>query len=116
MFDFGAQESYTYSKGQSQDVLFDFIPAADAAYRQSEFTFKYMRQGSTMYESGHPINAGTYNVTISRPADNTYAKFEQTYTAVITINKAVRNLGVVPVNVVDNPNTRQGVAVEYISA
>ena len=102
VFDFGDAESGTYSKGQKHEVKYEFKPENGETYKESEFTFKYMRQGNAEYEAGLPVNAGTYNVTVSRAADNDYAKFEQTYTAVITIEKAVRNLGVIEVKVVDS--------------
>lgn len=97
VFNFGEAEGGTYSKDQTHEVMYTFVPEEGATYQQKEFTFRYMRQGNSEYESGLPINAGTYNVTVSRPADNTYAKFEQTYTAVITIDKAVRTLGAVDI-------------------
>ncbi len=39
-----------------------------------------------------PIGAGTYDVNVSRPADGTYAKFDATYVAVLTIDKATRTI------------------------
>ena len=101
VFDFGEAEGGTYVKEQPHEVLYDFTAESGAAYQLSDFTFKYMRQGNSEYEEGLPVNAGTYNVTISRPADNDYAKFEQTYTAVITIDKAIRTLGAVNIRTFD---------------
>lgn len=91
VFDFGAAESGTYSRGQTHDVLYSFTPEDGETYKLSEFTLKYMRQGNTEYETGLPVNAGTYDVVIIRPADNDYAKFEQLYTAVLTVSKATRS-------------------------
>ena len=105
VFDFGAAEGGTYSKGQTHEVLYDFNAENGETYQLSDFTFKYMRQGDTEYAEGLPVNAGTYNVTVSRPADNDYAKFEQTYTAVITIDKAVRTLGAVEIETADSGYT-----------
>lgn len=101
VFDFGEAESGTYSKGQTHEVLYDFAAEEGETYQLSDFAFKYMRQGDTEYAEGLPVNAGTYNVTVSRPADNDYAKFEQTYTAVITIDKATRTLGAVNIRTFD---------------
>ena len=101
VFDFGAAEGGTYSKGQTHEVLYDFTAEEGQTYQLSDFTFKYMRQGDSEYAEGLPVNAGTYNVTVSRPADNDYAKFEQTYTAVITIDKATRTLGAVSIRTFD---------------
>lgn len=101
VFNFGEAEGGTYSKGKTHEVLYDFAAEEGETYQFSDFTFKYMRQGDTEYAEGLPVNAGTYNVTVSRPADNDYAKFEQTYTAVITIDKATRTLGAVNIRTFD---------------
>lgn len=105
VFDFGEAESGTYAKGQTHEVLYNFAAVEGGTYQLGDFTFKYMRQGNSEYEEGLPVNAGTYNVTVSRPADNDYAKFEQTYTAVITIDKAVRTLGAVEIEAADSGYT-----------
>lgn len=104
VFDFGEAESEVYQKGTGHNAAYTFN-VGEESFKRDSFTFKYMRQGSTEYETGLPINAGTYDVTISRPADNVYAKFEHTYTAVLTINKAVRTLGAVQMEVVDQGHT-----------
>lgn len=91
-FDFGEAEGGVYSKGTTHEVRYTFNPG-ELPLEEDSFTLKYMRQGSSEYTEGLPINAGTYNVTVSRPVDDIYAKFEQTYTEVITIDKAVRTIG-----------------------
>lgn len=91
VFDFGDAEKVTYSKGVSHEVLYSFAAEEGESYGLSDFTLKYMRQGNSEYEEGLPVNAGTYDVVVSRPADNEYAKFEQIYTAVITVDKATRS-------------------------
>lgn len=91
VFDFGEPEKATYEKGVSRKVLYTF-DAGGENFTENDFTFKYMRQGNYEYEQGLPVNAGTYNVTVSRPGDDYYEKFEYTYTAVITIDKAVRTI------------------------
>ena len=101
IFDFGDIETVTYEKGKEQEVLYTFTAEDGETYKAEDFTFKYMKQGAADYAEGLPINAGTYNVTVSRAADNDYAKFEYTYTAVITINKAIRLPDEIPVEVVD---------------
>lgn len=104
VFDFGESEEGTYQKGTYHDVYYTFN-AGEESFKEEEFTLKYMRQGNSEYEAGLPINAGTYNVTISRPADNIYNKLEYTYTAVITINKAVRTIGEVQMEAEDRGYT-----------
>lgn len=91
VFDFGELENPTYEKGVTHQAEYTF-DAGEENIAENEFTIKYMRQGNADYEEGLPVNAGVYNVTISRPADNVYAKFEQTYEAVLKINKAVRTV------------------------
>ena len=104
VYDFGEAEQYVYERSVGRDVGYDFIPGEGAAYTANDFTFKFMRQGDSEYVDA-PINAGTYNVTVSRPADNTYAKFEQTYTAVLQIAKAVRPEGTAEIELIDNGYT-----------
>ena len=67
-------------------------PEGSPAIDPSEFTIKFMRQGANDYEDGYPINAGTYDVTITRPADDYYAAFSQTITGILTIEKASSSL------------------------
>ncbi len=105
VFNFGDAEAATYSKGVAHEVVYDFVSGDGETYTADSFTFKYMRQGNTEYEEGLPVNAGTYNVTISRAADNDYAKFEYTYEAVITVAKAVRDLGVLEFELIDKGYT-----------
>lgn len=104
VFDFGEAEDGVYSKGMTHEVIYGF-DAGGENFTQNSFTFKYMRQGNSEYETGLPINAGTYNATVSRPADDFYDKFEYTYTAVITIEKAVRTIGAVEVEAEDKGYT-----------
>ena len=104
VFDFGEAEGGTYSKGMTHDVIYSF-DAGGENYTQDSFTVKYMRQGNSEYEKGLPVNAGTYNATISRPADDIYDKFEYTYTAVITVDKAVRTIGAVKMEAEDKGYT-----------
>lgn len=104
VFDFGEAEGGVYSKAMTHDVIYSF-DAGGENYTQDSFTIKYMRQGNSDYETGLPINAGTYNATVSRPADDFYDKFEYTYTVVITIEKAVRTIGAVEVEAEDKGYT-----------
>lgn len=110
VFNFGETENPTYQKGQTHEVLYTFN-AGEESFVESDFTFKYMRQGNSDYETGLPVNAGTYNVTVSRPADDIYDKFEYTYSAVITIEKAVRTISTVQLEVKDKGYTYLKLAV-----
>ena len=90
IFDFGKTEEFTYQKGVECKPEYTFTAEEGATYTEDSFVFKYKRQGADDYTSGIPINAGTYDVTIVRPADSTYAKFEQTFVGVINTKKAIR--------------------------
>ena len=90
VFDFAEAEEFTYERGVTREVVYTFAAEEGETYKAEDFTIKFMRQGDTEYTEGLPVNAGTYNVTVSRPADNAYSKFEYTYDAVLKINKAVR--------------------------
>jgi len=84
-----------YSSGVAVELLpseWASAPEGAPVIEQSDFTFKFMRQGSGFYEDGYPVNAGTYDVTITRPADHYYAPFSQTITGVVTIEKATRSI------------------------
>ena len=84
-----------YSKGVEHEVLplqYPTTPEGGPEVTEDSFTFKFMRQGNNEYEEGYPINAGTYDVTITRPADDYYAAFSQTLTAVFTVNKTSRSV------------------------
>lgn len=105
VFDFGDEEIYTYEMGITRDVEYTFTAGADQTFTEDDFTFKFMRQGKDFYVDGLPIGAGLYNVTVSRPSDDAYAKFEHTYTAVLRINKAIRDLPTPDITVTDSGMT-----------
>lgn len=92
VFDFGEPETEdVYQKGTNYFAEYSFVPENSQGTTEDSYTVKYMRQGDSDYVDA-PEKAGTYNVTISRPGDNVYAKFEQTYEAVLTIQKAERTI------------------------
>lgn len=53
------------------------------------FTVTYQQDGTPV---ASPTNAGTYDVTVSRPADSTYAAFEKTISGGLVINPATPTL------------------------
>ncbi len=83
-------EKFMYNKDTDyyDKIQMDYNPEADAEYDLSEFTIEYMVEDGTWGYVERPKNAGTYLARISRPASGKYAKFEETYTGVITIDKA----------------------------
>ena len=61
-----------YKKGTAIEILpnADSWPVAKEGapeIQKDSFTIKFMRQGDTAYIEGYPVNAGTYDVTITRP-------------------------------------------------
>lgn len=95
-----------YAKGAAVEILPDenswpVAPVGAPALKKDSFTIKFMRQGDTEYAEGYPVNAGTYDVTISREADNYYAAFSQTITGILTIDKATRTVETVEILVSD---------------
>lgn len=96
-----------YVKGTAVEILPDesswpVAPEGAPALEKSSFTVKFMRQGDTEYAAGYPVNAGTYDVTISRAADDYYAAFSQTITGILTIDKANRTIEKPEIKVIGN--------------
>ncbi len=118
IFDFGARETGTYAKGVEHTVeytykaandIYELLKDTDGNYLLSSFedvpdlstfTFKYKRQDDNLLIGSDyvdaPVGAGLYDVTISRPSDKgndaLFAKFEQTYTNVLYVERAVREV------------------------
>ncbi|MBR3966397.1 MAG: InlB B-repeat-containing protein [Clostridia bacterium] len=83
-------KNYTYSKGVPRLPGYGF--GSDGSFSEDEFKMEFIAEG---YESeGYvdmPVEAGTWGVKVTRPADDYYAKFEQFYPGVIVIEKATRS-------------------------
>lgn len=96
VFDFGAQESFTYDRS-SHTAAYTFNQDGADCPAEDSFTIDYIRVGDTFIKENtskgtETATAGTYNVHITRDADDTYAKFDQNYTDVLVINRATRTL------------------------
>lgn len=91
VFDFGQMETYFYHIDKGREADYTFEAQSGETYDESSFTFKYMQQGASDYLEGIPVSAGTYDVLVSRAADNDYAKFEKLYTGVLTIENIYVN-------------------------
>lgn len=96
VFTFGVQETATYDKN-SHTAAYTFTPESGESYTENSFTITYTRvsdefSGENKDAGAAPTMAGTYNVTITRAADDTYAKFDQTYTGVLVIERATRTV------------------------
>ncbi len=90
VFSFTKPANPTYDKNTEIDnsANVTFTPEAYAGYSLSDFVIEYKLDSDSSGYVSKPKDAGTYIARVSRPADNTYAKFEATYTDVLTINKA----------------------------
>ena len=96
VFSFTKPENRMYHKDKTHGdaIQMTYTPEAGATYEQDEFTVEYLIEGDA-YENGYvkdPKNAGTYLARITRPGDDRYAKFEETYEAVLTIEQAGINI------------------------
>lgn len=102
VFDFGGQETFTYDKS-GHTAEYTFNPGGDlAGLTADSFTISYTRlsdefRAENTDEGTAPVTAGSYIVHVTREADNTYAKFDQTYgntqtDAVLVIERATRDL------------------------
>ena len=102
VFDFGAQETFTYKKGVSRTAEYTFDPGDLAGLTEDSFTVSYTRLSDQLRaentdEGAAPDTAGSYIARITREAGGGYAKFDQTYgstaaNAVLVINRATRDL------------------------
>ncbi len=92
VFNFGTTETYTYASSTTRQPTWQFTAETDETYQASEFTFRYKIQGESDYITGLPVQGGTYDVLVTRAADNDYSKFEQLYTGVLTINYITFNI------------------------
>ena len=57
----------------------------------NDFTVQYKEQNTDTWEST-AVNAGTYDVRVTRAEDGKYQSFDETYIGVLKINKAVREI------------------------
>jgi len=99
VFNFGEMESYTYTTGTFREPTYTFKSEQNETYKASEFNFRYKIQGESDYIEGLPIQGGTYDVLVTRNADNNYARFEHLYSGVLTINFITYNINVCWYNV-----------------
>ena len=90
VFSFTKPANRVYQKDTEHGdaIQMTYTPEDGAEYDFSEFTVEYMLEDGTGGYVSAPKNAGTYLARVSRPAKGLYAKFEQTYAGVLTIEKA----------------------------
>ena len=94
---------FTFTPVTSTYVKGTLVPASyvkSEAYANVDgFTFEYRLQSDANAVIETPIGAGTYDMVVKRAADNTYAQFEYRYTGVVIIEKAVRTIDTVELEV-----------------
>ncbi len=90
---FSANQSYDYN-GEHKDVVFT---TGNSGIEPSSFTVEYKRQNLDSSWGNQAVNAGTYDVRITRAEDDSWQYFEKTFVNVMTINKIARIINAVPV-------------------
>lgn len=98
VFDFGEQEIVTYDR-TGHPVEYTFTPEDGESYTEDSFTLIYAGTTSAGGSTEAPINAGTYKVIVTRPADERYDAFEAEYDDVLVIEKAIRDLSTAVIDV-----------------
>lgn len=85
---FEASQTYDYD-GEEHKVLFT-VEGIDT----DSFTVKYKRQNLDNSWGDTAINAGAYDIRISREEDENHTSFDTTYISVMTINKISREIDI----------------------
>ena len=89
---FAANQVHDYNK-EHQGVVF---ATGDSGIEPGSFTVKYKRQNLDSSWGDRAVNAGTYDVKITRAEDDSYRYFEKTFVSVMTINKIARTISANP--------------------
>ena len=94
-------KTVTYDKNAHTVTVTGYPQAASGApeLKADSFVISYQKDGTTTTEA---VNAGVYDVIITRSADEYYAAFSQTLEKALTINKATRTLEA-PTVTISNP-------------
>ncbi len=84
---------YDYN-GQHQPPVYEAVYQAvySSGFDIGSFTIQYKRQGLDDEWLDTAVNAGVYDVKITRAEDENYDSFEKTYTNVMVINKISREI------------------------
>lgn len=97
---FGQREEFIYEKGviRTADYTFNeddpgMVSEDGVGFPTEGFTLVYVpTQGGLGVSTEDPVNAGTFKVRVTRPADGLYAAFEAEYPDVLFIERAHRDL------------------------
>lgn len=93
VFTFDADQDHFYDSEVSYTVGYSYTPEEEAKYKEGDFTVKLLKQGADEYVTGAQTEIGVYDMIISRPEDDVYAKFEKLYPAVMSIKAYDENGG-----------------------
>lgn len=103
-----AKQTYTYN-GQYKSFII-----RTSQTHASDFNVLYKKEGTNDAVNGIPINAGTYDLTVTRPADNIYKAYtsgEDYFKQKLTIAKSRIAVTVAPTADSDGETTLSDVAI-----
>jgi uncharacterized repeat protein (TIGR02543 family) len=86
---YSSDQIYDYSPGVQHSFVFT---TGESGIDPGSFTVEYKRQGLDSSWYSEAVNAGTYDVKITRAEDDLYQYFEKTLSAVMAINKVSRSI------------------------
>lgn len=85
---FDSNQSHDYD-GEHKEFVFT---TGESGIDPASFTVEYKRQGLDSSWKNAAVNAGTYDIKITREEDNNYQNFEKTFVSAMRINKIARTI------------------------
>ncbi len=113
---------WPYQEYYYNGVSRNFVPFASQTYAGFSFDVMYQRtkdgNGNAVTEDpiARAIDAGEYNVILTREADGLYNAFNETYEEGLTIKKSTIAVTEAPANADENPSTRPSEGVAFASS
>lgn len=113
---------WPYQEYYYNGVSRNFVPFASQTYAGFSFDVMYQRtkdgNGNAVTEDpiARAIDAGEYNVILTREADGLYNAFNETYEEGLTIKKSTIAVTEAPANETVNPSTRPSEGVAFDSS
>lgn len=113
---------WPYQEYYYNGVSRNFVPFASQTYAGFSFDVMYQRtkdgNGNAVTEEpiARAIDAGEYNVILTREADGLYNAFNETYEEGLTIKKSTIAVTEAPANADENPSTRPSEGVAFDSS
>lgn len=112
---------WPYQEYYYNGVSRNFVPFASQTYAGFSFDVMYQRtkdgNGNAVTEGPieRAVDAGEYNVILTRDADGLYNAFNETYEEGLTIKKSTIAVTEAPANENENPSTRPSEGVAIVS-